>query len=964
LAHAEEIVINQTGDYTLNRSTPISGGPRVVDVTTDGIVSVTLGEVTAVSAVANGAGIVVNDIGSADVSVQTGNVMASGSGQALGISVIRGFAGSTTINAASVSTSSDSSDGIKVVPSFDLTTINAASVTTTGANSNGIYVSKGFGGGDIIINADTVNVSGNGGAGITSVAMSGSVAVVAPDVTVASGRGILANGYQGTTVTAGNVSAGGIGVQAYGLLGPVAVTTTGAIQTTGSVSYGVYLLGTNMMTALNSGAIVTTGDGGVGILTNGGAGTNDPTTTSINNIGSIETFGGDATDGSTAIQAHGIWVVSRSGPIALDNQGSISTSGAAASGIVVESGSGVTSFGLGGGAGGPISISNSGTITTTGANGHAILVSAGSSPVTIDNTGSINGNIDMGAGDGTLILRGGWTLNGAVTGGAGNDALRLAAPSSITPYEMNGGNFTSFETTNFTGGTVAISGTFVSTMDVQSGYVFGRPGSTLTGNISVASGATFGSAGTVHGNLTVAGTLSPGASPGILTVNGNVALASSSRTLFEMTPSVSDQLAVNGTLTIAENATLNVTGARPLTPGTAYSLITTTGGISGDFTTSNKAATVLGFLRQTANTLDLVGTIQIKQSDSSQTDLTVDYINAQLIAGTGSSAFIGALPTLLTVDGMANEAVLRTISPEAYASAAAIGIENGLALSRALRRAHALVHEGEAGIFAFGQGYGNWNDLASDSRGVSQARVRNAGFLGGLGYGSESASVSAFVGRSESHEAISGVQASTDAGGLFFGGKVQLAAGGFSGSGSVIADRSEADMDRNPAGVTSRSHFALHGTTIDTEIGYALSVGRIQLRPSVGLTHVSITRGRTAESGGGPFALSVTRQRYKATYVTGDMTLSSNAAAKIAPWMGIGLRHRADGDYLTATGELMSAGGSYTVDGVRRSKTFAHVATGFRLNLSPQLLLYTDSEIEFGDQSGARQVDAGVRYRF
>jgi uncharacterized protein with beta-barrel porin domain len=46
--------------------------------------------------------------------------------------------------------------------------------------------------------------------------------------------------------------------------------------------------------------------------------------------------------------------------------------------------------------------------------------------------------------------------------------------------------------------------------------------------ITAAQGATFGSADAVTGDITVAGTLSPGASPGTMTVTGDVALVSGS----------------------------------------------------------------------------------------------------------------------------------------------------------------------------------------------------------------------------------------------------------------------------------------------------------------------------------------------------------------------------------------------------------------------------------------------------
>jgi uncharacterized protein with beta-barrel porin domain len=84
---------------------------------------------------------------------------------------------------------------------------------------------------------------------------------------------------------------------------------------------------------------------------------------------------------------------------------------------------------------------------------------------------------------------------------------------------------------------------------------------------NVGSGATFGSAGTVNGNVIVSGTLSPGASPGTMTVNGNVTLNSGSTSLFEITPTAQDKLIVNGKMTIA-GLHLQIAATTPIKVGT------------------------------------------------------------------------------------------------------------------------------------------------------------------------------------------------------------------------------------------------------------------------------------------------------------------------------------------------------------------------------------------------------------
>lgn len=85
-------------------------------------------------------------------------------------------------------------------------------------------------------------------------------------------------------------------------------------------------------------------------------------------------------------------------------------------------------------------------------------------------------------------------------------------------------------------------------------------------HIAVRSGATFGSASSVIGNIAVAGTLSPGASLGSMTVTGNVSLARGSVSLFEITPTIADKLAIDGGLSIASGATLRIVADGAIRP--------------------------------------------------------------------------------------------------------------------------------------------------------------------------------------------------------------------------------------------------------------------------------------------------------------------------------------------------------------------------------------------------------------
>ncbi|WP_430514112.1 autotransporter domain-containing protein [Pannonibacter phragmitetus] len=135
-----------------------------------------------------------------------------------------------------------------------------------------------------------------------------------------------------------------------------------------------------------------------------------------------------------------------------------------------------------------------------------------------------------------------------------------------------------------------VSGAFAGTTTVSGGSLLVNgtlgSGSSL---LEVASGGTLGGTGTVGGAATVqsGGTLSPGASPGTLTVNGNLTLEAGSTTLFELnTPNVAGG-ATNDFISVGGNLTLG--GALQAQVGSAgyYNLFGYGGSLSGTFASTN-----------------------------------------------------------------------------------------------------------------------------------------------------------------------------------------------------------------------------------------------------------------------------------------------------------------------------------------------------------------------------------------
>ncbi len=583
-------------------------------------------------------------------------------------------------------------------------------------------------------------------------------------------------------------------------------------------------------------------------------------------------------------------------------------------------------------------------------------------------SGAVGGGVDLGDGNDVLVLQGAWSVGGTAAGGSGSDALHLGSTGTeASPRELDLARFQSFEQLSVQSGVNAVTGsaTFAS-IEVVSGRLIGRAGSVLGGNVSVAQGATFGTAGTVNGAITVNGTLSPGASPATMTVNGNVSLASTSNTAFEFTPGVSDALIINGALSIASGAKLTMTGNRPITPGT-YTMVSASQAITGSFGANiTRDAAILGVLRQTSNTIELIGLFQLQASANQQAVLTKDYLNALLVGGQATAGVIDAFPALIGADGFARTAQLATLNPEPYADAAQMGLENGLSIARALRGVTITGRSEDSGLFVFGQGYGSWRDFDGDERGVSAADVNSYGFLGGLGYGNDTFNASLFVGRSDTRQRISAIGARNGADGLFFGGRMHLSLDAFTAGASIVFDRAEGDTARAPAvGGAALGHYKLHGTTADAWVGYgAILGGGWKIGPEVGVTLASTHRSAVSETGGGAFALNVRKQNYDAVFLTGGLKLESPKTSTFRPWLAGGVRHRASGSAIIATGALTGTTTSFTVAGVERDRTVPYVGAGLAVDLGTNASLFLNGDAEFSRNNALRNVNAGVTFRF
>ncbi len=609
----------------------------------------------------------------------------------------------------------------------------------------------------------------------------------------------------------------------------------------------------------------------------------------------------------------------------------------------------------------------SGTLTL-GGGGFAYDTLAAAGNLTIAADAGLAARVAFGSADNRFIIAGGFA--DAVDGGAGTDSIDVSGGSATAPVAFS--SIANVEAYRMSGGFATIAGAAsLGNVTLTGGRLVGLAGSSMTAAaFTVSQGATFGSAGTVTGNIAVAGTLSPGASPGTMTVNGNVALASTSTSLFEITPTISDKLVINGALTIAGGATLQLVSTGTLTPGQSLDLITTSSGITGSFTTVVKPASLFGYVVQDANTIRLLGQFRNDAGYTGQVRNSIDYINGVLTSGQASAALIAAAPLLVGASGGTNAAAFLQVTPEPYAAARQIGVENGLTLADAARGSAFAPTRDTPGVYTFASALSGTRTLGADvARGTARTTVNGYGFLAGIGVAGEGWSLGAFGGWLNGHQTLSGLGARTQADGGVAGvhGRVQRGAVGM--KAMVAYDGAQADTRRALPGGTAFGRYDLHSWTADASIDATVPLSDAwTVRPRIGGTAIRTTRDGVAETGGSAFALTVAKQRTTAAFVDGSLTFASAVSpggiTTARPYLTIGARYQVKGRTPYALAALGGGDLGLLATGAARAPLLATATLGADIAVTQRLAVFGALSGESGDADHRASARAGVRLAF
>lgn len=597
--------------------------------------------------------------------------------------------------------------------------------------------------------------------------------------------------------------------------------------------------------------------------------------------------------------------------------------------------------------------------------GSGLAVDLGGGDDVFNNSGLVTGGIDLGDGDDTLLLSGDWEITGAVNGGAGDDdgvtVTGTGTPSAPVPMDLS--RFSGFETLDFIGGSALVG-------DLSFGKIatyqplFVRPGSRIAGDILIAGGGgALTMQGSIVGNVELYGDLAMGASRGTLSVDGDVLLGSGSTVTLTMTPTTSDALIVDGRISIDGNATLIITGERPLTPGQTYTLVSASEGIEGSFAAIEKADTVLGRLFTTDTAVQLLSTFQLRTASDRQAARTLGYINSLLVEGDAPVGLVQGVLATLDGEGYADPRILRTLSPEAYASAVQIGVENGFAIAASLREGQA---NGESsGPYSFGEAFGSWRTLRTNAgKGAAPASTRAGGVLSGIGMAQDGLSLGAFVGYSDARQSLRGSAATTKSDGALFGATARFVRDGLELGGSLIFDRSKGST-RRPLFTSeeAKGRYTLHGTTFDAYVGQSIALADgWALGPRIGVTQISVKRGNLQESSGGELALEVAPQRYRATFLSGEVKLSiGEGNGTGASFLAAGARHRIHGDGILAQSRFVGVTEACSVPGVERQRTLGYARAGISAMLTPTIRWALSGESEVAGKGAGQFLRSEIR---
>lgn len=624
---------------------------------------------------------------------------------------------------------------------------------------------------------------------------------------------------------------------------------------------------------------------------------------------------------------------------------------------------------------GGINKTDLGTLVLNGTNTYTggTRISAGALEVSSNNA--------LGASSGTLNFNGGTLRAGAVlniartitvnsTGGTIDTAAsavtlsgRISGSGDLTKTGL-GDLIISSTNNSHRGATTVAQGALV----LNNGRV---------GNTSISSGARLAGIGTIQGNLTSSGIVSPGNSPGTITVVGNYTMTPTSTYAVELASATSfDKLIVGGTASL--DGTLAVTGLNGYVPqsGETFKILEAAGGVSGTF-----ATLITPF---TQNSI-----MQRFEAAYNPFDVTLTYVQLPFAGLTGSAnqQAIGAaidaaiasntIPNLKTaLNAMTTEAAIRDamheISPVLYSRWYEQAVYSSESFVRQAEARLATQHPDEE------RGGGFWFDIVRRQT-TFDATTENeeaTGSANGIAVGgdvsvSDSTQVGLVFGYSDEsldlgrHHSESEIKRFSAAVYARYEAVKWFMEGVFGASYSKYSTLRHIDIP-GFAGKTADGDNDGTETFASIRAGYHFSLGPTRLTPYLAAQHTGFSVDELIETGAGNANLTVHEQRAYSLATRAGVLFAfpyMSESLTLTPKVDLAWRHDFRAEAQTITAELGDS--SFTVSGDEPSDSGFIAGLGLDAAFTSGITAYTRVTVESETAaSKAFEARAGVDYRF
>ncbi len=569
--------------------------------------------------------------------------------------------------------------------------------------------------------------------------------------------------------------------------------------------------------------------------------------------------------------------------------------------------------------------------------------------------------------DRSLILEaGGGTLDIADAGNSVVIDRSISGTGSLTKAGSGTLNLTATNTytgdTNVKGGRLAVNGSIAS-----------------SGKTTVFDGGVIGGNGTV-GNLAIAdgGTLAPGNSIGTLNVAGNLEFAKGSTYQVEVDETgKTDRVTVAGKTTISGGTVMNIAAGSDYKPLTDYSIISSAGGIEGQF---DAIVSNFAFLDPSLTYGAGSLTMRLERNDTAFDGVASTFNQRSAALGLESLGFGNTLyDAVVALDAGTARSAFAQIGGEIHASTYGALLDNSQivrdgAFDRLRSRlggndrgtTEVPISENglapgaaDAGAFGFWtKGHGTWADKDGDGNayGIDQSAggvlfgldgmVGNDWRIGAFGgYGHTSVSTDWLASKSTTDQFDLGVYAGT------YLGPVGLRFGASHSWNNIDSERS-----LFIPGVTERLTAGYDASTsqIFGEISYQQQIGGATFEPFANLAYVNFQNDGFSERGGAG-ALSVEDGSQNAIFTEIGLRAVTEFTLQEATGTlhgSVSWRH-ANGDVTPDAKMALAGGSSFEVRGAPLAEDVAVLNAGVNFNLSENAAVSLSYTGRFG--SGASQ---------